>query len=39
MIHSSSVIDKGAKIGENVKIGPFCYVGSQVQIEDDSELI
>ena len=39
MIHSSSVIDKGAKISKNVKIGPFCYIGPQVQISDDVELI
>ena len=39
MIHSSSVIDNKAKIGKNVKIGPFCYVGPKVQINDDVELI
>ena len=39
MIHNSSVIDKKAKIGKNVKIGPFCYIGSKVQISDDAEII
>ena len=39
MIHNSSVIDKGAKIGQKVKIGPFCYVGPQVTILDNVELI
>ena len=39
MIHSSSVIDKGAKIAQKVKIGPFCYVGPQVTISDNVELI
>ena len=39
MIHNSSVIDKKAKIGKNVKIGPFCYIGSEVQIDDNVELI
>jgi len=39
MIHNSSVIDKKAKISKNVKIGPFCYVGPQVQINEDVELI
>ena len=34
MIHNSSVIDKNAKIGKNVKIGPFCYVGAEVEIEE-----
>lgn len=31
-IHPSSIIEEGAKIGENVVIGPFCIVGSDVQI-------
>ena len=39
MIHNSSVIDKKAKIGKGVKIGPFCNIGSEVQIEDGVELI
>ena len=39
MIHNSSVIDKKAKIGNNVKIGPFCYIGPNVKIEDGAELI
>tara|TARA_Y100000591_G_C21833091_1_gene700823 strand:- start:8 stop:787 length:780 start_codon:yes stop_codon:yes gene_type:complete len=39
MIHNSSVIDDKAKISKNVKIGPFCYVGPQVKIEDNVELI
>ena len=38
MIHNSSVIESGAKIGKNVKIGPFCYIGSKVQISDGAEL-
>ena len=39
MIHNSSIIDKKAKIGKNVKIGPFCFVGANVQIDDEVELI
>ena len=38
MIHNSSVIEKGAKIGQ-IKIGPFCYIGPQSQIGDNVELI
>tara|TARA_B100000029_G_scaffold278219_1_gene272561 strand:+ start:1429 stop:2211 length:783 start_codon:yes stop_codon:yes gene_type:complete len=38
MIHNSSVIESGAKIGKNVKIGPFCYIGPKVQISDGAEL-
>ena len=39
MIHRSSVVDNKAKIGKNVKIGPFCHIGPKVQISDDAELI
>ena len=39
MIHNSSVIDKEAKIGKNVKIGPFCYIGSKVHIGDGAVLV
>ncbi len=39
MIHKSSIIDNKAKIGKNVKIGPFCYIGPKVQIDENSELI
>ena len=39
MIHKSSVIDSTAKIGKNVKIGPFCFVGPLVQLDDGVELI
>tara|TARA_Y100000590_G_scaffold407655_1_gene498096 strand:+ start:868 stop:1653 length:786 start_codon:yes stop_codon:yes gene_type:complete len=39
MIHNTSVIDKKAKISKEVKIGPFCYVGPKVKIEDGVELI
>ncbi len=31
-IHPSSIIEKGAKIHETVKIGPFCIVGANVEI-------
>ena len=39
MIHKTSVIDKNAIIKKNVKVGPFCYIGSQVTLEEDVELI
>ncbi len=31
-IHPSSIVEDGAIIGKNVQIGPFCTVGSQVEI-------
>ena len=39
MIHKSSIIDPKAKIEKNVKIGPFCYVGSKVHLKEGVELI
>ncbi len=39
MIHNSSVIDKNANIAKNVKIGPFCFVGANVRIEENVELV
>jgi UDP-N-acetylglucosamine acyltransferase len=38
MIHKSSVIDPKAKISKNVKIGPFCYIGSEVELLENVEL-
>ena len=39
MIHKSSVIDAKAKIAKDVKIGPFCSVGPNVQLDNGVELI
>jgi UDP-N-acetylglucosamine acyltransferase len=39
MIHKTAVIDLKAKISKNVKIGPFCYVGSDVILDENVELI
>ena len=39
MIHKSSVIDSKAKIGKNVKVGPFCLVGPNVQLDEGVEII
>ncbi len=39
MIHNSSIIDTKAHISKNVKIGPFCYVGPDVKLEEGVELI
>ena len=37
-MNSNSVIHKDAKLGKNVKIGPLCYIGQNVIIEDDCKL-
>lgn len=33
-IHPTAIIEKGAHLGEGVKIGPYCCVGSKVTIGD-----
>lgn len=33
-IHTMAVLEKGAEIGKNVKIGAFSYIGPNVTIED-----
>ncbi len=37
-IHSSAVIEDGARLGEGVEIGPFCHVGPQVELGDGVQL-
>ena len=36
MIHSSAIVEKGAKLGKNVNIGAFSYIGADVEIGDDN---
>ena len=38
MIHQTAIIDTNAKIGNNVEIGPYCVIGSEVQISDNNKL-
>ncbi|EOZ1715778.1 acyl-ACP--UDP-N-acetylglucosamine O-acyltransferase [Yersinia enterocolitica] len=38
VIHPSSIVEEGAVIGAGVHIGPFCFVGSQVEIGAGTEL-
>lgn len=37
-IHPSAVVEKGAQLGESVRIGPFCHVGADAVIGDGVEL-
>lgn len=37
-VHTSAVIDAGATIGDNVRIGPFCVVGPNVKLGDGAVL-
>lgn len=38
-IHATAIIAKGATIGANVAIGPYCVVGAQVTLGDGVNLI
>ncbi len=38
-IHSSAVIEKGASIADNVEVGPFCVVGSEVTLAAGVKLV
>ena len=38
MIHKTSIIDKKAKISNNVKVGPYSIIGPDVEIEDNVEI-
>ncbi len=38
MIHKTAIVDKNAKILDNVDIGPYCVVGPEVEIGSNSVL-
>lgn len=38
-VHSSAIVEKGAQLGDGVKVGPFCLVGSQVKLDEGVELL
>ena len=38
MIHKTAIVDVKAKILDNVKIGPYCFIGPEVQIGADTIL-
>ena len=38
MIHKTAIVDVKAKISDNVKIGPYCFVGPEVEIGTDTIL-
>lgn len=37
--HSTAIVEDGARIGDGVKIGPFCHVGRNVTLGDGVELV
>ena len=38
-IHPTAIVARGAELGEGVRIGPYCSVGTHVVIDDGAELI
>ena len=38
-IHSSALVEPGARLGRDVRIGPFCTVGPDVELGDGCELV
>lgn len=38
-VHPTAIVEPGAQLGANVKVGPFCVVGGDVVLGDDVELI
>ncbi len=38
-VHPTAVVDQRAKLGADVRIGPFCVVGPDVRLDDGVELI
>ena len=38
MIHKTAIVDVKAKISDNVKIGPYCLIGPEVEIGTDTIL-
>lgn len=39
LIHPTAIIEEGAKLGDGVKIGPYCVIGKDVEIGDGCELM
>ena len=37
-VHPTSLVEPGATLGKGVRIGPFCHVGANVTLGEDSEL-
>src|SRR3546814_3034585 len=38
-IHPTAIVEDGARLGEGVRIGPYCHVGSQATLGDNVELL
>ena len=38
-IHPTAVVEPGARLAETARIGPYCVVGSEVELQDGVELV
>ena len=38
LVHATAVVDPAARLGANVRVGPYCVVGADVEIGDDTIL-
>jgi UDP-N-acetylglucosamine acyltransferase len=38
-IHPSAIVEPGATLGDNVRVGPYCIVGAQSRLGDGVELV
>jgi UDP-N-acetylglucosamine acyltransferase len=38
-IHPTAIVEKGARLGQRVRIGAYCVVGANVTLADDVELL
>ena len=37
-VHPSAVVEAGARLGDGVRVGPFCYIGADVEVGDGTTL-
>src|SRR3954468_13695901 len=38
-IHQTAIVEAGARLGERVRIGPYCVIGANVELGDGVELM
>lgn len=38
-LHATAIVEDGAVLGENVRVGPYCHVGANVTLGADCELV
>ncbi|HEX6956863.1 MAG TPA: acyl-ACP--UDP-N-acetylglucosamine O-acyltransferase [Ferrovibrio sp.] len=38
-IHPTAIVEDGARLGNDVRIGPYCHIGSEAELGDGVELV